>query len=120
MSLPPTGAQVVLRHGEAEVTVVEVGGGLRTYRCGDRDVLDGHRVGEMALLRAGWRVGDLVVDHCSTDLERDPDGPARVRFTGPDGGGAVVRLDEGHPYLSCSPGTCCPSRAGAAGRRSSR
>ncbi|WP_157937106.1 aldose epimerase family protein [Geodermatophilus chilensis] len=32
----------------------------------------------MALLRAGWRVGDLVVDHCSTDLERDPDGPARV------------------------------------------
>jgi aldose 1-epimerase len=48
MSLPATGEQFVLRAGAAEVAVVEVGGGLRTYRVGDRDVLDGYPLDEMA------------------------------------------------------------------------
>ncbi|NEK56801.1 aldose 1-epimerase family protein [Geodermatophilus sabuli] len=48
MTRPPTGEQFVLRSGDAEVTVVEVGGGLRTYRCGDREVLDGYDAGEAA------------------------------------------------------------------------
>lgn len=38
----PSGAQVVLSHGEHRAIVVEVGGGLRTYRVGDDDVLDGY------------------------------------------------------------------------------
>jgi aldose 1-epimerase len=46
--IPPTGEQFVLRAGDAEVTAVEVGGGLRTYRVGDRDVVDGYGVDEMA------------------------------------------------------------------------
>ncbi len=44
----PTGEQHVLRSGDAEAVVVEVGGGLRTYRAGGRDVVDGYDAGEMA------------------------------------------------------------------------
>ncbi|MGY1823039.1 aldose 1-epimerase family protein [Geodermatophilus sp. SYSU D00079] len=46
--IPPTGEQFVLRCGDAEVTAVEVGGGLRTYRVGGRDVVDGYGAEEMA------------------------------------------------------------------------
>jgi aldose 1-epimerase len=48
VSLLPTGEQHVLRAGDAEAVVVEVGGGLRTYRAGGRDVVDGYAPGEMA------------------------------------------------------------------------
>ena len=48
MSVPPTGEQFRLRSGDAEVVVVEVGGGLRSYRAGGRDVLDGFGEREMA------------------------------------------------------------------------
>jgi aldose 1-epimerase len=37
-----TGEQIRLVHGEQEVTVVEVGGGLRTYSAGGREILDGY------------------------------------------------------------------------------
>ncbi len=36
----PSGAQHVLRHGNAEAVVTEVGGGLRVFRVGDVDVLE--------------------------------------------------------------------------------
>ncbi|MGY1606793.1 MULTISPECIES: aldose 1-epimerase family protein [unclassified Geodermatophilus] len=49
MSVLPTGEQHVLRSGDAEAVVVEVGGGLRTYTAGGRDVVDGYGAGEMAL-----------------------------------------------------------------------
>ena len=39
MSNPPSGQQYELRDGDQHVTVVEVGGGVRSYRAGDRDVL---------------------------------------------------------------------------------
>jgi aldose 1-epimerase len=48
VSVLPTGEQFRLRSGDAEVVVVEVGGGLRTYRAGGRDVLDGFGEREMA------------------------------------------------------------------------
>jgi aldose 1-epimerase len=38
----PSGEQFEIRHGEQRATVVEVGGGLRTYTVGDRAVLDGY------------------------------------------------------------------------------
>jgi aldose 1-epimerase len=44
----PTGQQFTIRHLGAEATVVEVGGGLRTYRFDGRDVLDGYPVDQMA------------------------------------------------------------------------
>jgi aldose 1-epimerase len=36
---PPSGQQYVIHHGDQEATVVEVGGGIRSYRVGDRNVL---------------------------------------------------------------------------------
>jgi aldose 1-epimerase len=39
---PPSGQQVELRHGTQRATVVEVGGGLRTYEVGGAAVLDGY------------------------------------------------------------------------------
>lgn len=38
----PSGAQYVIRHGDQEAVAVAVGGGLRTYTIGGRDVLDGY------------------------------------------------------------------------------
>ena len=38
----PTGEQFAITHGEHRAVVVEVGGGLRTYTVGDRDVVDGY------------------------------------------------------------------------------
>jgi aldose 1-epimerase len=43
---PPSGDQVTIRHGDSTAVVVEVGGGLRTYTVGDRDVLDGYGLDE--------------------------------------------------------------------------
>lgn len=45
--VPPSGAQFELRRGEQQVAVTEVGGGLRSYRVGERPVLDGYTVDEM-------------------------------------------------------------------------
>ncbi len=44
----PTGEQHVLIAGDHELVVVEVGGGLRSYRVGGGDVLDGFGEGEMS------------------------------------------------------------------------
>ena len=43
----PSGRQIHLTHQDQEVTVVEVGGGLRTYTSGGRSVLDGYGDDEM-------------------------------------------------------------------------
>lgn len=37
---PPSGAQFEIRHGEQRATIVEVGGGVRSYQVGSRAVLD--------------------------------------------------------------------------------
>ena len=50
-------------------------------------------------LRAGRPIGDLVIDHCFTDLARDDDGLAWVRLTGPDGRGTAVWLDAAYSHL---------------------
>ncbi len=39
-SIPPSGRQYTIRHGEQVAVVVEVGGGVREYRVGERPVLD--------------------------------------------------------------------------------
>jgi aldose 1-epimerase len=44
----PSGHQYTLWHGDQELVVTEVGGGLRTYTVGDRPVLDGYGMHEMA------------------------------------------------------------------------
>jgi aldose 1-epimerase len=44
----PSGEQIEIRAGDQRVVVVEVGGGLRSYTAGGRDVLDGYGEEEMA------------------------------------------------------------------------
>jgi aldose 1-epimerase len=45
--IAPSGDQVEIAYGDQRATVVEVGGGLRTYSADDREVLDGYREEEM-------------------------------------------------------------------------
>lgn len=58
-------------------------------------------------------IGDLRLDFAFTDLQRDPDGRARVQLSAPEGGRSVVLwLDEHHSYLMIFSGdTLGPSRA---------
>lgn len=53
MSAYPSGEQWVISHGGQEATVVEVGGGLRTYRVGGRDILAGYGLEEQATAGRG-------------------------------------------------------------------
>jgi aldose 1-epimerase len=46
-AVAPSGEQFEIAHGEQRAVVVEVGGGLRAYSAGGRDVLDGYGVDEM-------------------------------------------------------------------------
>jgi aldose 1-epimerase len=48
MPFHPSGEQVELRLGDAVATVVEVGGGLRTYSAAGREIVDGYAADEMA------------------------------------------------------------------------
>lgn len=65
MRTPPSGRQVRLAAHDQEIVAVEVGGGLRIYRAGGRDVLDGYAEEDMCdggrgQLLAPWpnRLGD--------------------------------------------------------------
>nr|WP_221203253.1 aldose 1-epimerase family protein [Modestobacter versicolor] len=59
-------------------------------------------------LREGRLIGDLVIDHCFTDLERDADGLAWVRLTGPDGRGTAVWMDGAYSHLQLFTGDVVP------------
>ena len=59
-------------------------------------------------LRAGRVIGDLVIDHCFTDLARDGDGLAWVRLTAPDGRGSAVWLDRAYGHLQLFTGDVVP------------
>jgi aldose 1-epimerase len=47
VAIPPSGEQYEISFGDQRSTVVEVGGGLRTYTVGGREVLDGYALDEM-------------------------------------------------------------------------
>jgi aldose 1-epimerase len=53
MTVMPSGQQVGISHGRQHATVVEVGGGLRTYDLGRRPVLDGYAAHEMVTAARG-------------------------------------------------------------------
>jgi len=44
---PPSGEQFEIAFADQRAVVTEVGGGLRTYVAGERQILDGYEVGEM-------------------------------------------------------------------------
>jgi aldose 1-epimerase len=50
---PPSGQQWRIAAGDHEAVVVEVGGGLRTYRIGEHEILDGYRADEICPGTAG-------------------------------------------------------------------
>jgi len=47
VNVPPSGEQYEIRCGDQWATIVEVGGGVRSYRHGERDVLDPYPVSAM-------------------------------------------------------------------------
>lgn len=49
--------------------------------------------------RAGRPIGDQEIDYTFTDLARDADGLAWVRFAGPDGRKIAVWVDEHYPFV---------------------
>ena len=49
----PSGEQIEIRAGDHRVVVVEVGGGIRSYTAGDRELLDGYDEAEMATAGRG-------------------------------------------------------------------
>jgi aldose 1-epimerase len=46
--IAPSGEQIEIVAGDQQAVVVEVGGGLRSYTVGGRDVVDGYRADEMS------------------------------------------------------------------------
>lgn len=75
-TMRPSGEQFELRHGDQVATVVEVGGGIRTYTAGGRPVLDGYDVhqqcdGARGQTLVPWpnRVKDGSWRHDSHDLQ---------------------------------------------------
>ncbi len=58
------------------------------------------------------RLDDLAIDFAFTDLERDYDGRAWTRLTGPDGACAALWVDETYPYVETYTGDLlAPDRA---------
>ena len=51
--IPPSGRQYVITQGRQEAVITEVGGGLRAYAVGGRDVIDGYAEGEMCSVARG-------------------------------------------------------------------
>lgn len=47
MAVPPSGEQFIITAGAHRATIVEVGGGVREYAVGDRQVLDPYPIDAM-------------------------------------------------------------------------
>lgn len=72
----PSGRQVRLSHQDQDLVVVEVGGGIRTYRVAGRDVIDGYSEEELCTggrgqVLAPWpnRLGDGCFTWAGRDLQ---------------------------------------------------
>lgn len=80
----PSGRQYTIVYGQDRATVVEVGGGLRSYVAGGRELLDGYAEEEMASSGRGqvlapWpnRLGDGAYDWDGATLQLALSEPAR-------------------------------------------
>jgi aldose 1-epimerase len=47
-AIPPSGEQIAITAGDQQAMVVEIGGGLRLYSAGGRDLVDGYGANEMS------------------------------------------------------------------------
>ena len=80
----PSGEQIEIAFDEQRAVVVEVGGGLRTYSVGEREVLDGYDAGEIASSGRGqvlmpWpnRIADGRYEFRGLEHQLPIDEPAR-------------------------------------------
>ena len=48
MLIAPSGEQITIAAGDQQAVIVEVGGGLRSYSAGGRELVDGYRTDEMS------------------------------------------------------------------------
>lgn len=95
------GAHPYLRVGPGPVDGWELVVPARTALATDDRKIPTGRVevaGGALDFRAGRTVGDTVVDTAYTDLDRDPDGRARVVLRGPDGG-VELWMDAAHRWV---------------------
>ena len=102
---------------------VEVGTGLvnsarlaipaRTYLVTDDRLIPTARApvaGTPLDFRQARTIGDIELDTCFTDVERDPDGFARVRLSAP-GRETAIAMDEAYGYVQVTTGDMLPSNA---------
>jgi aldose 1-epimerase len=96
MAFRPSGEQLELRLGEATVTVVEVGGGLRDYAIAGRPVIDGYAEDEMASAGRGqvllpwpnrvdggrWQWRDVDQQLAITEVKKNNANHGLVRWAG--------------------------------------
>ncbi|MGI8578516.1 MAG: aldose 1-epimerase family protein [Nocardioidaceae bacterium] len=104
MTVPPSGEQFEITYGEQSATVVEVGGGVRAYRVGRRDVLHPYDVDAMCDGAHGaplipWpnRLADGKYSFADANLQ--------VALTEPDKHNAI------HGFLRWRPWTCAERSA---------
>ena len=48
MLIAPSGEQITIAAGDQQAVIVEVGGGLRSYSAGGRQLIDGYNADEMS------------------------------------------------------------------------
>ena len=48
MLIAPSGEQITIAAGDQQAVIVEVGGGLRSYSAGGRELVDGYNADEMS------------------------------------------------------------------------
>jgi aldose 1-epimerase len=94
---PPSGQQYEIRSGDHQATIVEVGGGIRAYRVGDRDVLHPYPLDAMCDGAHGaplipWpnRLGDGRYSFDGTDYQ--------VALTEPDKHNAIHGFLQWRPW----------------------
>jgi hypothetical protein len=81
--LPLSGQQVEIFHGDQQAVVVKVGGGLRSYSAGGRDVLDGYGlVGWEGWTVDEWEPDRVVMEHVLHPRPGYPPGPGPGRPVG--------------------------------------
>jgi aldose 1-epimerase len=87
----PSGRQVVLEHGDARAVVVEVGGGLRSYAVGGRELLDGYAEDERCTSARGQVLAPWP-NRLRGGRYRFGDVERQLALTEPETGGAIHGL----------------------------
>jgi len=110
--IAPSGEQITITAGDQQAVIVEVGGGLRSYSTGGRELVDGYRADEMSSSGRGqvlipWpnrlRDGSYEFDgrrhQLPLNVLRDPDRGTQVSLW----------VDQSYPYFMIFSGDSLPN-----------